>query len=109
MFKGVNLKNVSFISNSGGKIISMESTFEQCINLIDIKFEGWDTSELISMKKTFASCSKLDKFPFDNMNLSNVKDMSYMLESTYINNFQPNIFNLSSMKHCRPCSKIVIN
>ena len=51
MFKGVNLKNVSFISNSGGKIISMESTFEQCINLIDIKFEGWDTSELISMKK----------------------------------------------------------
>ena len=99
MFKGlVHLKNISFISNSGGKILSMESTFEQCTYLTDIKFKGWDTSELTSMKKAFASCSNLEKFPFDDIDLSNVKDMSYMLESSNIHFFQPNKFNLNSVE-----------
>ena len=54
MFQGLtNLKSVHLFSEKKGKIISMESAFEDCVNLNGFSIQGFDTSELKSLKRTF--------------------------------------------------------
>ena len=57
MFKNVKTIKQIIISSSNkeGRIISMESAFEQCSKLEKFNFNlGYDTTQLTSMKKTFA-------------------------------------------------------
>ena len=100
MFKDViHLKEIYFSYNSYGKIISMESAFEKCFKLEIFNFEeGFDTSELISMKKAFAYCISLEKININNMNLSNVKDISYMFQGSGLIEFIPEVFDLLNVE-----------
>ena len=100
MFKNIsNLTNITISSDNNGKIISMESAFEQCIQLENFTFEkGWDTSELISTKKFFSNCTNLQEFDLDNINFTNVKDMSYMFQNTKLVKFNANNSDLSSVE-----------
>ena len=79
MFKGLDkLTKVDFSSDKGAKIISMESAFEST-GLKNFNFaKSFDTSQMTSMKKAFAFSKSLSEINFDNMNLSSVKDMSYI-------------------------------
>ena len=102
MFKRVNnLKGVYFTtSKEGTKITSMESTFEECLYLDYFYIDkGWDTTGLTTMTKAFAHSISLEEIDFDNMALSNVKDMSHMLEGTRIYKFEPKIFDISSVEN----------
>ena len=82
MFKDVkNLKSINLISENNGKIISMESTFEKCVNLENFEINGFNTLQIKSLKKIFygTDLSKIDVVKFlDNFNTTNVEDMSYM-------------------------------
>ena len=72
-----NLKSVSLISEKNGKIISMESTFENCNNLNYFEIKGFDTSELKSLKRAFYGTDFYDVKTID-LNTQSVEDMSYM-------------------------------
>ena len=101
MFRGVeHLKGIIFQSEKGGKITSMESTFENCIKFENFNFnKGFDTSQLTSMKKAFTNCQSLKDIQFYNMTLSNVKDMSFMFYGvTNLETFAPNNFDISSVE-----------
>ena len=54
MFKDVlALREVTLYSEKSCKITSMESTFENCKNLVNIKIIDFDTSQIKSLRKTF--------------------------------------------------------
>ena len=54
MFKNIfSLVSVIMYSDKNCKIISLESTFENCQNLYDFEINGFDTSELTSLNKLF--------------------------------------------------------
>jgi len=100
MFKNVSyLKYINIESQKYIKITSMESAFELCSNIENFSFNsGLDTSKLISMKKAFSYSKKLESISFNKMDLSKVKDISYMIEGTNLYKFTPGVFNLTSVE-----------
>ena len=85
MFKDIStLKSVELISENNNTIISsMESTFENCINLENFSIIGFDTSKIKSFKKTFYS-TDLNELKSLEINATNAEDMSYMFAKTKI-------------------------
>ena len=92
MFKGVSsLKSVEMISSNNEKIVSMLSTFENCINFESILISGFSANELKTMKKSFYK-TNLKSIDLINFNTNNLEDISYMFASTSLEEFEfPNI------------------
>ena len=84
MFKGIKeLSSVIMISIKGGKVKSMESTFESCSNIKDFTINGFDLDELKSTKKMFYNTG-LSILNLKIPSLKNIEDMSYMFASSQI-------------------------
>ena len=82
MFKDIEfLEVVELISNSYNKIISMKSTFENCINLISVSIDGFNAEEIKSTSKLFYNTGikflHLNKFKTNKL-----EDMSSMFAKT---------------------------
>ena len=84
MFKDIeNIISIEMNSDKNAKILSMESTFENCMSLTSFNITGFNTEQLISMKKIFYN-SYLSDIDL-NIKLNNIEDMSYMFAGTNIN------------------------
>ena len=69
MFKAINeLINIDLSHFEFGRVLSMNSTFSDCINLNNINFEGINSTNLIDMAYTFENCKNLK-----NIDLSPIK------------------------------------
>ena len=78
MFKNVkSLISIEMNSTSNASIISMISTFENCINLEDIQVNGFLTNEIKSINKIFYN-TRLYIFDISWLNTTNIEDMSYI-------------------------------
>ena len=98
MFKDViALRDVVLYSEKSCKITSMESTFENCRNLLNIKIIDFDTSEIKSLKKTFYGANLEDLKEFE-ITSRYVEDMSYMFANSELNNLVLNVNNLNNVK-----------
>ena len=54
MFKDISrLYKVKMVSENNAKITSLESTFENCSNLISFEIKGFDTKNITSLKNIF--------------------------------------------------------
>ena len=78
MFKDVKaLTSVVFISSKNAKILSMKSTFENCVNLYSVSISGFDTSSLISLNRLFYNTA-ITALSLNDFSTSNIEDFSYM-------------------------------
>ena len=78
MFKDIiDLISVDMNSHKKCKILSMKSTFENCIKLINFNIIGFDAERVKSMNKLFYNTSLYD-FTLSSFNSKNLDDISYM-------------------------------
>ena len=78
MFKNIPyLVKVEMISENNCTITSMQSAFENCVNLSSFSIKGFDTLKIKSLKNLFYKTG-LKEFDSNNLNTKNVKDMSSM-------------------------------
>ena len=97
MFKGVkDLISVEMKSENKCQILSMISTFEDCINLNTFNITGFVADNLKSMKKLFYK-SSINDYYFSQFNTINLKDISYMFASSPITYFSFDDFNLNQV------------
>ena len=75
------LEKVELIPNSNNKIISMKSTFENCINLINVSINGFNTEEIKYTYKLFYNTG-IKFLNLNNFRTNNIEDMSYMFAKT---------------------------
>ena len=82
MFKGIDsLLSIEMTSNKNGKIMSIESAFENCRNFNSFNMTGFDTSQIKSLRKLFYN-TKVDSLLGFNMDTKNVQDFSYFFANT---------------------------
>ena len=90
MFKDViSLKSVQMNSLYDEIILSMISSFENCINLDSFSINGFSLNELKSMKKLFYN-TNLKFINLTNFNSTNLEDISYMFESSKLEKIKLN-------------------
>ena len=93
MFKDVScLSSVLMASNSGAKVISMKSTFENCKSLTNFQNDGFDTNEIIFMYKLFFNSGITN---FDGLETNNTEDFSYMFADIKLQNINLSKINTS--------------
>ena len=89
MFTNISdLNKIEMSSNKSCKILSMISTFENCISLDEFKISGFDMSYLKSMKKLFYKTNINQNISFLSFNSINLEDISYMFSYTPIKEFK---------------------
>ena len=99
MFKEIyNLIAVNMTSDSNAKIISMESTFDNCKTLEKFYISGFDTKNTKSMKKLFLN-TQLNKINISSLNTDNVIDMSHMFSFTELTSIDLSNFNFSKVEN----------
>ena len=102
MFKEVEeLVSVVMLTDKNLKVLSMESTFENCDNLFFFNNTGLYSEKFRSTKKLFYETSLTENY-FNDFNSINLEDISYMLAFTLISEFQSegiNTKNVKTMSH----------
>ena len=97
MFKDISkLYSIKMISEDNLKIISLESTFENCENLEYFEIRGFNTNEIKSLKKAFYLSTNLKNLNFTDFITENVEDMSYMFYG--LNVYSLNLTNINTSK-----------
>ena len=84
MFQNIDsLISIDMKSEKNLKILSMESTFENCIELEYFNMIGFDTSNIISINKLFYK-TNLKNFNLTSflLNMNNLKEMSFIFASS---------------------------
>jgi hypothetical protein len=99
MFKDVSsLRSVGMYSKNNAKIVSMQSTFENCEKLEAFQIIGVDTSELKSISKIFAK-TKLRDLDFEQLKTTNIEDMSYMFADSELEHIDLSNLDTSNAKN----------
>ena len=84
MFKDIEtLQEVDMYSNTSDKIVSMISSFENCINLKKVSINGFNMGQLKSTSKLFYNTG-IQNLKINNFRTNNIEDMSYMFANTNI-------------------------
>ena len=103
MFKGVkSLISIEMKSTLNALILSMQSTFEDCINLEKIEVNGFSTNGLKSINKLFYN-TKINDLNISWINTSNIEDMSYLFAFSPIININLSAINTIWSKICHIC------
>ena len=98
MFQDIKaLKKVEMESNKNLKILSMESTFENCEQLELFNISGFDGNDIPSMAKLFYN-SNIKEIYFSNFPTNNVKNMSYSFASTNLVSLDLSMLDLSKVE-----------
>ena len=80
MFKNVSsLTSAILFSSQNTLILSMKSTFENCINLNHFTISGFNTRMIKSVSRLFYNDINLISLVLNDFTTSNIEDMSYIL------------------------------
>ena len=94
MFKDIySLISVEMISENA-TINNIQSTFENCINLVSLKIEGFKIEGLNSLNKFLYNTKNLKVIDLAGLNTSKIEDFSFMFANSNIK--QINDFNFST-------------
>ena len=115
MFKNISaLISVELNTDNNLKILSIESAFENCENLVHFGMKGFNTDKIQSLSKIFYGCKQLD-YNLEGFNALNIKDISYILAETSISTFDfskintDNVVNMSHMFYkCDSLTNVII-
>ena len=92
------LNKIEMTARKDCKILSMISTFENCINLDEFKISGFDMFDLKSMKKLFYKTNINQNISFSSFNSTSLEDISYMFAYTPIKEFKLKGINTDNVK-----------
>ena len=111
IFKDIkHLQKVQLYTNSSYQILSMQSAFENAINLKDISISGFNTENLKSISNAFKG-TNISNFDISNIKTNNIIDMSFAfseIKNEYLNLSFLSTENVQNMSHMFYNSKDLI-